>query len=158
MSFDSSMYQIEGQCTYTAIEDCTEGRFKIEVESPRNSTNTTNLIIYHDCHKIVISSEGNVLLDDRMVTLPLINEELIIENYFSIISVKTKHNLLIQWNFTNEAFISVPEEDVKKMCGVCSRIEDYFFKHDGRFPLSERFTRVRTVSKDDVFTFVLSEI
>lgn len=154
MSFDTSAYEIEGECTYTAVEDCITGRFKVQIQSSQNSTNETSLVIYQDCSKIIISSNGSILVDDDIVTSPYLNEEFVIEDFSSGLTVKTKSDLLIQWDLRNEAIIGVPITNVQKMCGLCNKIEEYYIYGTGKFPLSERYSPVRTFS--DMFTFILS--
>lgn len=139
LSFDMSIYQIEGECIYTALEDCIDGHFKVEIESNQTSTNETKLIIYQSCYKVVVSSTGNVLLDDHAVTLPFTNEELAVDNYDSVITVKTKSDLLVQWNFANEASIAIPVSRINQICGICSRVQDYYVYDTGKFPISDRF-------------------
>lgn len=156
MSFDMSSYEIEGECTYTAVEDCIDGSFKVQVESSENSTNIFALIIYQDCSKIIISSNGSLSMDNRAIEVPYANEEFVIENLNSTITIKTRSDLLIQWDFTNEAIIGVPITNVNKMCGLCRKIEGYYIYGNGIFELPERYSPVRTIFSD-AFTFILSD-
>lgn len=155
LTFDLSSYEIEGICTYTALEDCIGGRFKIQIESSEVAPEQeTKVIIYHDCYKVIISSKGSVAVDDTIVNSTFQNEVLTVENINSSFTLKTSSDLLVQWNFIDEIMISVPITDLHEMCGVCSRIEEYYIP--GKFPLTERLASVRKFS-NEFYSYILSD-
>lgn len=148
-----SVYQIEGNCIYTAAEDCIAGRFKVLIERFQN---ISNLVIHQACYKIIVSSNGSVFVDDTAIEFPFKNDEVSIETDKSSVIVQTQSDLFLQWNFVDEVLLAVPMTDINKLCGLCSRMEEYLASNMGKYPLPERIASVRLLSSD-FYTFIRSD-
>ncbi|XP_054708446.1 sushi, von Willebrand factor type A, EGF and pentraxin domain-containing protein 1-like [Uloborus diversus] len=124
-TFNSNVFDLEGNCTYTLVEDCIKGSFKVEFETVGDKFTQINLTVYHNCHSVRILKSGSVLVDDEAVSLPFSSDTILIKSKTSSIEIFTDSHLHVQWHSYGEVLIAVPVEHSRSLCGLCGNIENY---------------------------------
>ncbi|XP_073511751.1 IgGFc-binding protein-like [Phyllobates terribilis] len=138
ITFDGLIYIIEGSCSYTLVEVCSEnlelGNFSIVAESGSFGTDhvvgTRSLRVNVHGYEILMYREAQwmVVVNEEIHILPLVleHDKVEIHQEGSSIVLQTDFELVIRYDTINSVHITVPSVYESSMCGMCGNFNDNY--------------------------------
>ncbi|KAL2080137.1 hypothetical protein ACEWY4_023930 [Coilia grayii] len=149
-TFDNSLYDFQGTCTYTAAKAChIEGTdlqpFSVVVENEKwtrdpkfSEAKAVAVVVYGHTYVLRKDQLGVVMVDDVLYNLPYAskNDDVTVYQDGTHVLIKTDFGLRVTYNMKDRVTITVPSSYHDKTCGLCGNFNgnknDEYRLPDGR--------------------------
>uniref|UniRef100_S4RH74 VWFD domain-containing protein n=1 Tax=Petromyzon marinus TaxID=7757 RepID=S4RH74_PETMA len=143
VTFDGLSLAFMGTCTYTTAKLCNSSSHLpyFNVETTNEYRNQGSISFVREVHtevygqNITLSLGRTLLLNEELVTPPLVLPGLHVSLSGSYLVLMTDFNLIVRFNGDNRAEVTVPREYAEELCGICGNFNgdrtDEYLMPDG---------------------------
>ncbi|XP_078451893.1 IgGFc-binding protein-like isoform X2 [Lampetra planeri] len=143
VTFDGLSLAFMGTCTYTTAKLCNSSSHLpyFNVETTNEYRNQGSISFVREVHtevygqNITLSLGRTLLLNEELVTPPLVLPGLHVSLSGSYLVLMTDFNLIVRFNGDNRAEVTVPREYAGELCGICGNFNgdraDEYLMPDG---------------------------
>ncbi|XP_062990456.1 von Willebrand factor isoform X2 [Elgaria multicarinata webbii] len=134
-TFDESLYDFAGDCSYLLAGDCDKRSFSLLVDYQNGKRNSLSLYLgeYFDLHLFL---DGTVTQGEKRISIPYASNGVFIEieaSYYKLSS--EEHGFVAKADISGNIYLILADKHYNKTCGLCGNFnsfaEDDFMTQEG---------------------------